>query len=396
MAIYTQYGRYLKAKLFKEYLESNLMGGVYMVLGIGNPQWDNDINMPVASYDTESIKNNTSQFYDSKCSIEFLSNDDSIINVMDNGIPKGGTVINYCKNLLPAIPAIWKTNTNTYIKIAYDESNDPVYINQNEYSNFYINKDSSLNKYYLKYNNSSIYVYRNTSGDVKTEFTSGGLNAVVLPNGPETDDILARQYFAELYLRGLSKENNYKSPVGLLGVVKCSISYVRDIGFASDGNYTGGINQFWYGDRYWEIVEPTENLNGFLDDDKTIYPHHLLISSLINPLQLCSILNVDKNIVPRQLGIYVKEKSTNDTNSKIAFRVGDNIFNFGQYTDSELNGLSDTATVLQFIPNCTVNGKNYGNSNNIKERFKFILNDYIKGNARSDHAADRLGYIVGF
>lgn len=390
MAIYTQYGRYLKAKLFKEYLESDLMGGVYMVLGMGNQQWDNGVDMPVASYDTASLTTATSQFADSYCALEFLSDDgNSITANMTNGEPAENTTSEYCTNLLPPIPAIWKTGTDTYIKIANDSNSSGVYVKQNEYSYFYITKDATAGTYSLYY--STANVYSDANGSSTLSLASG--DEVVIPTGSETEDVLAKQYFAELYLRGLSKTAGYISPVGLLGAVKCSISYVRDIGFASDSNYTGGINQFWYGDRYWEIVEPTDSLNDYLDDEKTIYPHHLLISSLINPLQLCSILNIDKNIVPRQLGIYVKEKSDN---SNIAFKVGEHIFNFGQYADADLDTLDDSPSVLQFIPNCTVNSQTYGSSSAITEKFRFILNDYIKGSVRSDHAADRLGYIVGF
>ena len=87
MAIYTNYGRFLKAKQFKDSLES--AGDTYMVLGIGDPTWDNNrLSMPLASYDATSIRNpdsaDTNQFFDDKVCQYILSNNYSKV-LVDGG-----------------------------------------------------------------------------------------------------------------------------------------------------------------------------------------------------------------------------------------------------------------------------------------------------------------------
>ena len=68
MAIYTQYGRYLKAKQFKEMLEDKYEA--YMLFGLGNPKWtDSNENqpMPFGPHNTNILlyeTSTTNQFYD--------------------------------------------------------------------------------------------------------------------------------------------------------------------------------------------------------------------------------------------------------------------------------------------------------------------------------------------
>ena len=83
MAIYTNYGRFLKAKYFKENLENH--NETYMVLGMGDPDWDsNRLSLPIAPYNSsitdrsnllpifiDSAEEN--QFFDNRLAMYFLA-----------------------------------------------------------------------------------------------------------------------------------------------------------------------------------------------------------------------------------------------------------------------------------------------------------------------------------
>lgn len=174
------------------------------------------------------------------------------------------------------------------------------------------------------------------------------------------------------------------------------------------------VDQFWYGDRYWEVVDPNEDtLESYIDGDTNkIYPHHLLFSATINPRQLFTgNLNVDQNLIPRQIALYSKKATpTNIVNNTVVYsngpnvyRVGDYVFNFGQYTKTDIANLTtgsgqyDDAHILNFTFPCSTNNADRSDSNSYPQGdFKFILNDYIKGTVRNRHSVDRVAYIIGF
>lgn len=416
MAIYTQYGRYQKAKLFKEMLES--AGDTYMLLGLGNPYWDDATKeqpIPVAPYDTSIINPNPAvngnQFLDEHVN-QYFSNtayedntSNPVINIaanieqsLINGQPnsgqnptQSGKYINICKDLIPPFPCIW----HSYVEDEQDSLITGTNIKQSTYQNYYIDSRTNFTKFYLK------------------EYGNVGETEIQFPT-----DNYERQFFSELVLRGYARnlgqgDNNLKyyvkHPAGLLGAVKVGISFVKDIGTSLDNStYNGYVDQFWYGDRYWEVVDPNEDtLESYIDGDTNkIYPHHLLFSATINPRQLFTgNLNVDQNLIPRQIALYSKKATpTNIVNNIVVYsngpnvyRVGDYVFNFGQYTDSDIENLTDSgqyddAHILNFTFPCSTDNEN----SYPKGDFKFILNDYIKGTVRNLHSIDRIAYIVGF
>jgi hypothetical protein len=413
MAIYTQYGRYLKAKMMKEALSSNDTD-TYMVFGLGNPEWDvldSGQEITIASYNTYSLRNpdnvNENQFYDKTAHL-FISpvdnyvkhksildiNNDTIRSADDNNTitPAGynyfPSYIEKYKYLLPVFPATWQCDSDTMRKIiTLNNGTTDTTITQNKYDLYYIVKDN---------NNYSLYWQGLQSS-----------SNIQIP----TNDI-EKQYFAEMYLRGTSVHDNHvDSPVGLLGAIRCEVSLVRELGGVE--NYTGNIHQFYYGDRYWEIAD---NSSIDVEKDNQNFPTHLFISTLVNPRYLCTDLNIDLNAVPRHIAIYTKKREYDSAYNngqgryipgENYYRVGDTThpyaFNFGQYywdsTQSKwrsiINNVEKPSNVkmLNFTLPCTVDGKEFPNE---PDAFKFILNDYIHGTPRQNHVADRFGYVVAF
>ena len=421
MAIYTQYGRYLKAKQFKEMLEDKYEA--YMLFGLGNPKWtDSNENqpMPFGPHNTNILLYETdtaNQFYDANVQQYFTDK------------PKPEQFVSYSKpiteyarkvaELLPVFPAIWykyeppkkpeEQPQQDIFTISKDINNDDINIDLMNYQNYYIQLGGD--GFRLK--------------DVTNPAFDKEVN---IPSTP-----IAKMYFAELYLRGLAIENSIKAPVGLLGAIKCNLSLVRDLGI-DESKYTGLQSQFWYGDRYWEIVNPNdtslEDYIKYKDESGNLstgvaeyYPTHLLFTSMINPRNLCDDLNIDNCIAPQQLAIYIRKKHYNTDsdayeNGKPYYRVdGNNIFNFGQYTAESIKEYNieyiKAARAYQlshtdknkplnekYIFNFTLPDKNhkynYDDPKLNDGEFKLLLHDYIKGQIRENHSIEKIGYIVGF
>lgn len=391
MAIYTNYGRYLKAKLFKEAIESQ--GAAYMLLGLGNPQWDvsgSNQSITIAPYNTSIISQadvNTNQFYDANVCSYFQAGTTQINAALVNGVintsSTEGKYLNKVKNLVAPFPCIWTGDSV--------EGSDPAECGaQLTFGSGITVPQNSYQNYYVKYDDNQ-YKLCTTSGSNE--------QTIEIP----ADDSIEKQYFAEMLLRGSSivganalPENIY--PVGLLGAIKCSISFVKDIGFGNNNHYTGDISQFWYGDRYWEIVNPDESdLDNYIEDDEDsdgtqkIYPHHLVFTATVNPRTLYPNLNIDKSIVPRQIAIYTKATDSG-TSLPVCYRANEYYFNFGQF-NSSFGPTSYADRILNFTLPCTVDTMQYPNDPN---RFRFVLNDYIRGQVRDDRSVDRFGYVIGF
>lgn len=420
MAIYTQYGRYLKAKQFKEMLEDKYEA--YMLFGLGNPKWtDSNENqpMPFGPHNTNILLYETdtaNQFYDANVQQYFTD-----ANTAEQFISYSKPITEYARKvaeLLPVFPAIWykyeppkkqgEQPQQDMFTISNDVNNDDINIDLMKYQNYYI--QSGSDGFHLK--------------DVTNPVLD---NKVNIPSTP-----IAKMYFAELYLRGLAISNGIKAPVGLLGAIKCNLSLVRDLG-TDESKYTGLQSQFWYGDRYWEIVNPNdtslEDYIKYKDESGNLstsgvaeyYPTHLLFTSMINPRNLCDNLNIDNGIAPQQLAIYIRKKHYNTDinayeNGKPYYRVdGNNIFNFGQYTTESIKDynieyiqaarayqLSNKGKPLneKYIFNFTLPDENhkynYDDPKLNDGEFKLLLHDYIKGQIRENHSIEKIGYIVGF
>ena len=415
MAIYTQYGRYLKAKQFKEMLEDKYEA--YMLFGLGNPKWtDSNENqpMPFGPHNTNILlyeTSTTNQFYDANAQQYFTD-----ANTAEQIVSYSKPITEYARKvaeLLPVFPAIW------YKYPVPTKEDDPTS------DMFTISNDINIDL--MKYQN--YYIQLGGDGFHLKDVTNPAFdNNVTIPSTP-----IAKMYFAELYLRGLAIENHIMAPVGLLGAIKCNLSLVRDLGI-DESKYTGLQSQFWYGDRYWEIVNPNdtslEDYIKYKDESGNLstsgvaeyYPTHLLFTSMINPRNLCDDLNIDNCIAPQQLAIYIRKKHYNtDTNAyengKPYYRVdGNNIFNFGQYTaDSikdynieynsaarayKLQGADNKPLNEKYIFNFTLPDKNhkynYDDPSLNDGEFKLLLHDYIKGQIRENHSIEKIGYIVGF
>lgn len=407
MAIYTNYGRYLKAKQFKDSLENR----AYMVFGIGNVFWDDETysqQLPIAPFNTSiinsSVENN--QFTDPNAT-QYFNGGKTFPFASDSN-----TYLSKCKDLIPPFPCVWKQPDTSesaeeiFIFSTTSDNGNTIKITQNYYFNYYIIKDETT----LTYKLYSFIEYNDINSEANVN--PNCVNSPITINLP-TDNV-SKQIFAELYLRGKAVTHNnkrilapqndnidklIKSPAGLLGAIKCRISYVKPV------EDSESADSFWYGDRYWKIVDPEVTFENYIDENTTTYPHHIMLSAIINPRQLCDELAIDQLITPRQLAIYKSNiPETVEYYGKLAYKLGDYVFNFGQYAQADLDNdgklpgaVAGEGSVPVLNLTLPVKVDEHESSRRPNSEFEFILHDYIKGSVREDsHALDQFGYIIGF
>lgn len=317
MAIYTQYGRYTKAKLFKESVNSG--GGVYFAFGIGNPDWDS-AGVISAPYD-EKCTFSLGTYFDNQKS-RYYKDSSNVVK------PLYASLATNASTKVPLFPVIYNNAT-----FQFEIASGAGYVGVTSYKDAYITKTGS--EYILHY--------------------QGNDTSIKIPSATYNPKEFV--YFCELFIRGTARADNC---FGLLGMVKGDACLVKDIGNSS----TGAINEFYYGDRYWKVVDDS--------DADSEMPCHVLLSASIEPKMLCDDAEVDLGMIARQVAIYHKKTSAL---SSVVYKPKDYVFDFGQ--------ASGTGTSVL----------NFRESN---PEFEFILNDYIKGSSRRENQVDRYGYVVGF
>jgi len=139
-------------------------------------------------------------------------------------------------------------------------------------------------------------------------------------------------------------------------------------------------------------------------------------------------LNFDQHLCARQIAICTSPKVTDTENKPVEglayYRASDYIFNFGQYVarksgdsihyekpsttdiyDASLfpdtsppeNKILDFTLPYKFDATGTILYPTEADlSTSAARKFNFILHDYILGNRRDAHSADRIGYVIGF
>ena len=178
MAIYTQYGRYIKAKLFKEMLDTN--NETYMLFGLGNPYWDDDSQqMPIASYNTSSlITESPSQFYDIHINQWVNRYRHLPVKYVNNGEATDEPPSALLANNIPPFPCTWQNygeDGSQSDKILLTGSSTVI-------------RQNHLQDYYIIENSGSYELYN---------FSSNVPESISVPT-----DSIGRQVFVELYLRG--------------------------------------------------------------------------------------------------------------------------------------------------------------------------------------------------
>lgn len=390
MAIYTNYGRYLKAREFKEILDGE-NNETYMLFGIGNHLWDSQNEIPLAPYNTsiitDTIANNQ---FDDKHVNQYFMKGNSVSQTLTRGEPQHGSLAEISAEYLPPFPCVWQLYDENDVLISQDDG-APENIKRDQFHLYYVKPSGETETF-------NWYIINNESNTAE----------LLTPSTGPLIQMPAAQYFSELVLRGRALEHNklYLNdntkacvPVGLLGAVRCTVDFVKDIGTDEDGNYRGLSRQFFYGDRYWEIVSPDEKLG-----QDNVLPHHLIITSTINPRNMQEVLKLDQNIIPRQIAIYTRKKKIVEgdvKDGKAFYRVHQNLFNFGQYEQSDFKDTlpGECGEILNFAPAyyTTSGDDKILHQGNIDDRFNLLLVDYIKGSVRVDkHAIDRFGYVIGF
>ena len=165
MAIYTQYGRYLKAKQFKEMLEDKYEA--YMLFGLGNPKWtDSNENqpMPFGPHNTNILLYETStanQFYDANVQQYFTDKTKS-----EQFVSYSKPITEYSRKvaeLLPVFPAIW---------YKYEPPKDQETKPQNDMFTISNNINIDLmeyQKYYIKHNGDNFRLYKINDKTTRTK-----------------------------------------------------------------------------------------------------------------------------------------------------------------------------------------------------------------------------------
>lgn len=393
MGMYTDYGRFMKARQFKNWCNSG--AGIWFGFGMGSPRWDYEVlvdstrskpNVPTSSpsaftplykwfatyknpeWESPSIGDLADQEYtllDGSAIIETEEVPTPTPYIKTNDELREEALTFPDENLSPSMSVFYNRMGIPYIrKYLWDPSykDEPTEVYPSPF----------IPPFPVSYYNDWISHLESMGTGYDPE------SVPTVPSDPsEYENYSYAKYFHDVYNR-----NVY---LGFLSFIQGKAYFVEPI---EDTEVQESIKTFKYGKHYWRIVPDADINYGKL-------PHHILLTATVFPNELINDTIAERYLLVRQVSV----------------------FKFPDYLASQW-GLNDEtvprsrqvvrADTLKFVPeksdipvlgektvpfNC-VNPLDPNDTDN--PTAEMLINDFMTGRQRDIQQTDRYGYIIGF
>lgn len=405
MGIYTDYGRFVKARQFKDWC--NAGAGIWFGFGIGSPTWDKIVtdtngngrpNVPPSSPNlysplyrwfssVRSEETGTADYVLKPQEMSLL--DRSYWGTTQDLYPDDQTVKNEAatnpdENYSPLVEFF--SEPHTLLSCDFEI---PYLPNDDEYRILF----PQVPAFPLSYGNDW--------ADLADNFPSS-FDPSNEPTDPEQYESFAYNYHLNYSKTNLS-DNKFGAPVGLLAFIQGSAHFVEPIEEEepSSSSSIENLRKFKYGNHYWRIVQD----NGLEDPDgDRKLPHHILLTVSVFPNELAQSSLVERELPVRQVSVFkfpdtmVSSLGLDQTplprSSQIIRR--DKINMVYSKLDSEnltpSNNSGDSS-----VKNIPFHGFTPLDPNNsTSPTIEMIINDFMTARKRDVQQTDRYGYIIGF
>lgn len=401
MGIYTDYGRFMKAREFKNWCNNG--AGIWFGFGTGSPRWDYEVlvnsssskpNVPTSSpaaytplykwyaqYKDPSWEGGSQILQDPET--VFLDGS-AIIETEEEPDPmptaKTSTELYNEWDTFPSnglSPAICKLGPGSLTPPHITFSDVSFYMWEKEYADPDSGTSSEL------YPSPSIPPFPvsylsdwNTYHNPMSAYNS----SPSIPSDPE----LYKQYAYDLHFFQVM---NTTVPLGFLSLIQGKALFVEPI---DDTEVQDSLKTFKYGKHYWRIVP---------DTDITAYklPHHILLTVSVFPNELINDTIAERYLLVRQVSVfkfpdYLKTELGLDS---VSVPRANQVIRADR-----LNMLYPGATPVSGKANIPFNCNNPLEPNplnpNGDETVEMLVNDFMTGRKRDVQQTDRYGYIIGF
>lgn len=390
MGIYTDYGRFIKAREFKRWCNSG--AGIWFGFGMGSPRWDYEVktndnsskpNVPTSSpaaytplyrwyakYNDPSwsdpsgtdLADQEYAFLDRSYIIPTEAMPDPIPTEPTNSDLRNNALTTPSDDLSPSISRLISGLNPSISTTLWD----PAYAGSDSSSQYYPSP--------------SIPVFPATYRADWDAHISDYSSDTTVPTDPEDFE----EYAYNIYFHKILGRN---APLGLLSYIQGKAVFVEPI---KDSELQDSLKMFKYGAHYWRIVPDTE-----VNSKKL--PHHVLLTVSVFPNELIDDTIAERYLLVRQVSVFkfpdylVTEWELDTTPLPRSKQV---------IPASKINMLYPGAYRMTNLFNIPFNCRNpmEPNSGTYSSdcTIEMLINDFMTGRKRDVQQTDRYGYIIGF
>lgn len=392
MGIYSDYGRFMKAREFKNWCNSG--AGIWFAFSTGASCWDETgvdgtKTRPFVPPSSPAAYTPLYRWFESYKGSALMEQEMALLDRSQ------GSTLN---------PPTWPDNT--YMENNKDSFPDddysPAYCFYDDTAPFIKVElwDGNITKWYPS---SHIPVFSVGYKGEWGSYCSAYHTSPFSPDAPEPTNESEYDAYAHKYhiYMGLNKSRG-GMPLGLLSMIQGSAHFVELVEEAdSTSDPLNNLRIFKYGSHYWRIVQDSQ-----VDENKL--PHFVLLTVSVFPNELALSSLVEQMLPVRQVCVfkfpdYLKDvlgldQSTVPRSSQVLRRENINIVTVDP-TTHESSQESTDSSVINIPFNCVnpIDPNNSGSSSYTgNETAELLINDFMTARKRDVQQTDRYGYIIGF
>ena len=407
MGIYTEYGRFVKARQFKEWC--NAGAGIWFGFGIGSPEWDNIItdNSITDSRDRPNTPPSSPNLYSplyrwftsykedqgdtppaTLAPQELSLIDRSYWGIVDGSWPDNNTIINN-----PSTP------TDSYApSLGFYSSDTPEFFHYtNRKEDDYTLLFPQVPVFPQAYENDwvgdgkPIDVYQSTSS----------FDPDVEPNDSSQYESFAYNY--HIYYSGSNYSNSlFGAPLGFMSFIQGSAHFVIPLEDGEVDSPIDNIRRFKYGNHYWRVLQDSDIESSMGDIH---LPHHILLTVSVFPNDIARSSLVEMQLPIRQVSVFKfpdslitplgLDVSPLPRGNQVIRRDSLNMVYHQLNNDNSITpSPDDPSSQRKGIPFHAFTPMNPNNSE--APTIEMIINDFMTARRRDVQQTDRYGYIIGF
>lgn len=422
MGIYSDYGRFMKARQFKEWCNSG--AGIWFGFGLGSPRWDDVITYSDDNNNTvlkafvppssPAAFTSVYRWFRSEKGIPQEAEGDDLLSESEMSLLDrsfGNPSIEGDVSNPPYYPSDDDIRESFYLDgIGLPEPNSGLVpsicklgqFDTQDYSHFNLsshNLDNIESNYYPSLSIPPFSVaYEKDWMDICNKIAGSNLDfshmedlSNHIPSDPEEYE--AYSYAKHVYTDGGFKFN---PPLGLLSFIQGTAKFVVPV----EESEAGMQATFKYGSHYWKVVSDN-------DISRITLPHHILLTVNVFPNELSGDSISEQTLTVRQVSVFkfpLGLKPIGNGRAERVFRRNIIDFVHGKYTGGSdlIERNNGTISVVHIPFNCEdpLNpdpvDENTGNPDNNNSTIELLINDFMTARKRVVQQTDRYGYIIGF
>jgi hypothetical protein len=416
MGIYTDYGRFAKARQFKDWCNSG--AGIWFGFGMGSPEWDKIItdsedqglgrpNVPPSSPNLYSplYRWFTSYKADQGATppVTLAPQELSLIDRSYWGTTENVWPTNEVVKNNPDIPSL---SSSPSLGFYNENSADPQFPPTEA---VYCNYEEDTNQgYRLLFPQVPVFpqVYPTDWSDhIDTYESTSGFDPSVEPTDPAKYKDFAYNYhlyYSESHCLSGSGNLLYGAPLGFLAFIQGSAQFVEPVEDDSSTEAIDNIRKFKYGNHYWRIVQES-SIRQSMGDMKL--PHHILLTVSVFPNELARSSLVELELPVRQVSVFKFPDSLASTlgvdttpiprSNQVIRRDSLNMI-YHKLNDTTIITRSPDSSTRKNIPFHVFTPLDPDDQQTQKPTIEMIINDFMTARKRDVQQTDRYGYIIGF